>query len=584
MSSRFPSRFSLVAWLIVPVVLLSAIACGQWRSTATGPQVQVPMFYDAHYLFPRPWRQADAAPGVPDPAPLALYGPNRVRQTFRVGSDGLSRIGLPLSGPTGSVAEVRLENGNRLIGGEVVLQPGQEQVALAVPAGFARKGERVTLHLRAPDASADFPVLAATVGGDRLGDSLRLNEYWLPGNLVLATWSMGDGTGIGRWWLDALAEQTLPALFRLRLQQYKPPALKGNLFPVLLVTSLALTGVAFLLALPRSWYNRRTLAALATGLIAAFLLWQSGTGRLVWSRQADLRLQPMAAAAAPPNGPISHPWPILLWTLERLPEPRFVETRIVAGQPAIAVPTRSGLGLPLVVPDQATLTVSTAHLPGMPAARMRVTFGSHTLFETESADGQAGGPHQIDLSPFARQTDVLRLITEPLESTTPDPWPPPPALLWLHPVVESTTPWLHEALPESADLPPGGPWQFGRHVTLVGVGNSAENDLTTVTLCWQATAPTRQNPVIFLHLLDADGQIIAQSDAPPLAGSYPVSVWEPGQIVCENRTVAVKTATVHTVAIGLYDPVTFVRWPVTGPDGTPLTDDRILLPAALPAP
>lgn len=62
-------------WVLTAVLLLILaifLLVGKWRSTSTGPQVQVPMFYDAHYLFPRPWTQAQEAPGVPAPFPVAF--------------------------------------------------------------------------------------------------------------------------------------------------------------------------------------------------------------------------------------------------------------------------------------------------------------------------------------------------------------------------------------------------------------------------------------------------------------------------------------------------------------------------------
>ena len=89
--------------LLLAGLFLLLLFTGRWRSSGVGPQVQVPMFYDAHYLFPRPWTQEQEAPGVPPPAPLSvLYGPNRVTQSFIAGADRLSMVEVWLAGPAGA--------------------------------------------------------------------------------------------------------------------------------------------------------------------------------------------------------------------------------------------------------------------------------------------------------------------------------------------------------------------------------------------------------------------------------------------------------------------------------------------------
>ena len=46
-----------------------------------------------------------------------------------------------------------------------------------------------------------------------------------------------------------------------------------------------------------------------------------------------------------------------------------------------------------------------------------------------------------------------------------------------------------------------------------------------VTLVWQALRPPDADYVVFVHLMDATGKLVAQSDATP-AGDYPTSRWE----------------------------------------------------------
>ncbi|NJN54634.1 MAG: hypothetical protein HC804_07675, partial [Anaerolineae bacterium] len=71
---------------------------GRWQATSTGAQVQVPMFYDAHYLFPRPWTQQQEVPGVPAPFPVGFYGNNTISQPFVSGADDLEMVAVWLAG------------------------------------------------------------------------------------------------------------------------------------------------------------------------------------------------------------------------------------------------------------------------------------------------------------------------------------------------------------------------------------------------------------------------------------------------------------------------------------------------------
>ena len=42
----------------------------------------------------------------------------------------------------------------------------------------------------------------------------------------------------------------------------------------------------------------------------------------------------------------------------------------------------------------------------------------------------------------------------------------------------------------------------------------------------------------FVHIVDADDQIVAQADMQPLDGRYPTSVWSPDELIVEERTVS----------------------------------------------
>ncbi len=80
---------------------------------------------------------------------------------------------------------------------------------------------------------------------------------------------------------------------------------------------------------------------------------------------------------------------------------------------------------------------------------------------------------------------------------------------------------------------------FGNQITLIGYARQAEiarGATFTLKLYWRALAPISEDYTIFVHLVDANGTIIAQDDAPPQRGAYPTSFWDVGEIVTDEHT------------------------------------------------
>ncbi|HFC12030.1 MAG TPA: hypothetical protein ENJ56_04230, partial [Anaerolineae bacterium] len=92
MKSQFLSPRWIFAYTFV--LLLAAIQFGMWQVATSGEQVRVPMFYDAHYAYQRPWTQAQEVPDRPNRAPIALYQNNQLSQTWISHSDRLSMVSL----------------------------------------------------------------------------------------------------------------------------------------------------------------------------------------------------------------------------------------------------------------------------------------------------------------------------------------------------------------------------------------------------------------------------------------------------------------------------------------------------------
>lgn len=100
-----------------------------------------------------------------------------------------------------------------------------------------------------------------------------------------------------------------------------------------------------------------------------------------------------------------------------------------------------------------------------------------------------------------------------------------------------------------------------------------------VTLAWRAMREPAASYTVFVHLLDATGAIVAQSDALP-AGGYPTDHWLAGEVVVDShwlpRPVDAPPGPFWLVA-GLYDAGLGVRLPAFDDQGVPLANDAIVL-------
>jgi hypothetical protein len=94
---------------------------------------------------------------------------------------------------------------------------------------------------------------------------------------------------------------------------------------------------------------------------------------------------------------------------------------------------------------------------------------------------------------------------------------------------------------------------------------------------------------VFTHLLGPSDQVIGQMDSVPQNGSYPTTLWQPGEVIADTYTFLVDPDTPagdYPMEIGMYRAETATRLPVLGADGQPMPHDRILLPdiTVLPLP
>ena len=106
---------------------------------------------------------------------------------------------------------------------------------------------------------------------------------------------------------------------------------------------------------------------------------------------------------------------------------------------------------------------------------------------------------------------------------------------------------------------------FNRQLTLTGYQvNPAlvPGSPLTLTLFWQADAPIDVDFTVFVQLVDAENNIVAQKDSKPQEGHYGTPYWQPGEQIIDAHTLLIPTDTPpgeYALLVGLYDPATGYR-------------------------
>lgn len=100
-----------------------------------------------------------------------------------------------------------------------------------------------------------------------------------------------------------------------------------------------------------------------------------------------------------------------------------------------------------------------------------------------------------------------------------------------------------------------------------------------LALYWRAvtTLPTNYN--VFVHLVDAEGRIVAQGDGPPLAGFRPTVSWRPGEVFVDEHTITLPEDLqpgTYRLWTGLYDADTGERLPAVR-DGESVPGGAVVL-------
>jgi len=124
---------------------------------------------------------------------------------------------------------------------------------------------------------------------------------------------------------------------------------------------------------------------------------------------------------------------------------------------------------------------------------------------------------------------------------------------------------------------------LGRGITLRGYRlwdkQVDPGDILRLTLEWQAREDVQDSYKVFVHLLDEEGNLVAQRDSQPAGGSSPTATWLEGDEISDNYGVMIAANTDpgwYRLVVGMYEPDTGRRLPISA-QGAVVFDDALLL-------
>jgi hypothetical protein len=102
-----------------------------------------------------------------------------------------------------------------------------------------------------------------------------------------------------------------------------------------------------------------------------------------------------------------------------------------------------------------------------------------------------------------------------------------------------------------------------------------------LSVYWKSVAKVNQDYIVFVHLLDAGGNVRAQIDAQPRGGNYPTSIWDVGEIVRDDYEFALPrdlTPGEYKIVLGMYEYPSLVRLNTIDATGKNIGDHLTLDP------
>lgn len=204
-------------------------------------------------------------------------------------------------------------------------------------------------------------------------------------------------------------------------------------------------------------------------------------------------------------------------------------------------------------------------------------------------------------------TDVWRAgeIVRQLHRLSIPDWAPAPGIYWIRLGLVDENGHRIPLKDGSGDMVVLGPWRLvaaapppppacrvnyrlGEAILLDGYDVAWQQEGTSrqllVTLHWRATQAPGEDYTVFVHLVDEEGNLVAQHDGLPRGGEYPASWWRVGERVVDAHVLPLERwdGGPLFLRVGMYHPETLERLPVYDREGHRLEGDWIGLPEILP--
>jgi hypothetical protein len=120
--------------------------------------------------------------------------------------------------------------------------------------------------------------------------------------------------------------------------------------------------------------------------------------------------------------------------------------------------------------------------------------------------------------------------------------------------------------------------RFGESIELRAADVSRRGNLLSVWLHWHALQAPGVDTKYFVHLLDADGNVVAQDDGVHVKYTRPSSTWQPDEMISDLIELPLWNLKPgeYRISVGLTNPDTGERLPTFDAAGKPLPDNRYI--------
>jgi hypothetical protein len=107
---------------------------------------------------------------------------------------------------------------------------------------------------------------------------------------------------------------------------------------------------------------------------------------------------------------------------------------------------------------------------------------------------------------------------------------------------------------------------FGCCLRLQSYAVRSAGPYLSLKLNWQAAAPVETSYKLFVHVYNADGELVAQNDQYPVGEFLPTNQWVVGQSVTDLHGLILSEGAKpgYRLSLGWYDPVSGQRLPLAG--------------------